>query len=367
MYFERFDPLKNETLEIMDKDGHVAEELRPELPDEEIRRLYERLTAMRAADQIALKLQREGRMGTYAPIWGQEACQAAAAALEERDWLIPSYRETGALWLRGVPLHRIYRYWTGDERGSAWPAELRVLPMSIPVGSQGLHAVGIAWAMQLQGEASAALVYFGDGATSEGEMLEAFNFAGVFQTPTVFFCQNNQYAISLPRRAQTAAKTIAQKALAFGFQGIRIYGNDLLAVYGSVKEALDRARAGEGPWLVEALTYRFGPHTTADDPTRYRHEEEVERMKPFDPLLRLQRYLASKELWSEQEEESILAATRAEVDGEVEKTYGGPPPSPEDMFDYTYADLPAELERQKREYLEFLGRAGGKGGRAGHG
>lgn len=367
MYFERFDPLKGETLEIMDKDGRVIEHLRPALSDPEIRRLYERLTAIRAADQMALTLQREGRMGTYAPVWGQEACQAAVAAMGERDWLVPSYRETGALWLRGVPLHQVYQYWTGDERGSAWPPELRVLPIAIPVGSQGLHAVGIAWAMKLRGEDSAVLVYFGDGASSEGEMLEAFNFAGVFQTPTVFFCQNNQYAISVPRRAQTAAKTIAQKAVAFGFQGLRVYGNDLMAVYGAVKEALDRARAGEGPRLIEALTYRFGPHTTADDPTRYRREEEVERMKPFDPLLRLRRYLESKGLWSEAEEESIVAAARAEVDREVEATYGQSPPPLEDIFDYTYADLPPELERQKREYLEFAARSGVQVGRAGHG
>lgn len=304
-------------------------------------------------------------MGTYAPLWGQEACQAAAAALGERDWLVPSYRETGAMWLRGVPLHRVYQYWTGDERGSVWPAELRVLPVSIPVGSQGLHAVGIAWAMRLQGEDAAVLVYLGDGATSEGEMLEAFNFAGVFRTPTVFFCQNNQYAISVPRRRQTAARTIAQKAVAFGFPGLQIYGNDLLAVYGSVKEALDRARAGEGPFLIEALTYRFGPHTTADDPTRYRPEEEVERMKPFDPLLRLRRYLEGVGLWSEDEEQEILSRVRAEVDEAVEKTYAEPPPDPAEIFDHTYAVLPPDLERQKRAYLDFARREGP--GRTPHG
>jgi len=228
-------------------------------------------------------------MGTYAPLWGQEACQIAVAALGPEDWLVPAYRELGAMWLRGVPLPTIYRYWIGDERGSVWDEELRVLPVAIPVGSQALHAVGLAWAMKLRWEPAVVLVYFGDGATSEGEVLEAFNFAGVFQTPTVFFCSNNQFAISVPRKGQTAARTIAQKAVGFGFPGIQIYGNDLLAVYGAVREAAERARAGQGPTLIEALTYRLGPHTTADDPTRYRDDAEVQQMKPFDPLLRVRK------------------------------------------------------------------------------
>lgn len=359
MYLDHFDPLKGERLEILDSDGRVDEALRPLVPDEEIRRLYGRMHAIRAADQMALKLQREGRMGTYAPMEGQEACQAAAAALGKADWLVPSYRETGALWLRGVPLPTLYRYWIGDERGSVWPEGLRVLPVSIPVGSQALHAVGLGWAMKLRKEASAVLVFFGDGATSEGEVLEAMNFAGVFGTPTVFFCQNNQYAISVPRRRQTAARTIAQKAVAFGFPGIQIYGNDLLAVLGAVGEALDRARSGQGPALIEALTYRLGPHTTADDPTRYREEAEVERMRVFDPLRRVRTYLEARGLWSEGDEESLEAEVRAEVDRAVEETYSGEEPDPAGIFDYTYAELPPYLIRQRGEFLDSLrGRAG---------
>ncbi len=361
MYLDRFDPLAGETLEILDADGNLREELRPDLPDGEIRRLYGRMCAMRAADRMALRLQREGRMGTYAPLWGQEACQVAAAALDPSDWLVPSYRELGAMWLRGVPLPTIYRYWIGDERGSVWEESLRVLPVAIPVGSQALHAVGLAWAMKLRGEAGAALVYFGDGATSEGEVLEAFNFAGVLGVPTVFFCQNNQYAISVPRSRQTAARTLAQKALAFGFPGIQIYGNDLAAVYGATKEALDRARGGGGPALIEAVTYRLGPHTTADDPTRYRDDAEVERMKRFDPLLRVRRYLTSRGLWSDADEEALERDVRAEVDRAVEETYAVPDPDPADIFDFTYAALPPELERQKREYLEFRAAEGGSG------
>lgn len=362
MYLDRFDPLKGERLEILRPDGTVDEALRPDLSDDRVRFLYGRMVAMRAADQMALRLQREGRMGTYAPLLGQEACQVGAAALADGDWLVPSYREHGALWLRGVPLPTLYRYWIGDERGSVWPEELRVLPVAIPVGSQALHAVGLGWAMKLRGEVSAVLVYFGDGASSQGEVLEAMNFAGVFRTPTVFFCANNQFAISVPRRRQTAAPTIAQKAVAFGFPGIQVYGNDLLAVYGAVKEALDRARAGEGPALIEALTYRLGPHTTADDPTRYRPDDEVEAMKAFDPLLRVRRYLEARGRWSEADEAALGAEVAAEVDRAVEETYARPDPEPAELFDHTFADLPPELARQKREYLEYLG-AGRRDGR----
>src|SRR5512135_2868066 len=241
MYFDRFDPEKAEKLEVMDKDGVVDESLRPDISDERIKELYIRMSVMRLADRTALNLQREGRMGTYAPVWGQEAAQVSAAFLDKSDWLVPSYRETGALFIHGVPLPMIYRYWMGDERGMRFPDEMRVLPIEVVVGSQPLHAVGVSWAMKLQGEKSIAAVYFGDGATSEGDFHEAMNFAGVFNTPTVFICQNNQFAISVPRKVQTASKTIAQKAYAYGFKGIQIYANDLMAVYAAMKEAMDDA------------------------------------------------------------------------------------------------------------------------------
>lgn len=358
MYFEKFDPMKGERLEIMDKDGNVREELRPDISDDEIKRLYVRMSVMRVADRTALNLQREGRMGTYAPVWGQEACQAASAFITDRDWLVPSYRETGALFMRGYPLSSIYQYWMGDERGMKIPAGMRVLPISIVVGSQPLHAVGLSWAMRLKGEDSVALTFFGDGATSEGDFHEAMNFAGVFHTPTVFFCQNNQFAISVPRKSQTAAKTIAQKASAYGFSGIQIYGNDLLSVYAAVKEAVDRARSGGGPSLIEALTYRFGPHTTADDPTKYRPDEDIEKNRPFDPLTRLRLYLEKKGLWSEEEEYSIAEAARVEVEQAVSDAESIPAPPPTDIFDYTYATPPPVLKRQREELAAFLSVAG---------
>jgi pyruvate dehydrogenase E1 component alpha subunit len=363
MYFDKFDPFKGEKLEIMDKDGVVDESLRPDISDELIKELYVRMSVMRLADRTALNLQREGRMGTYAPVWGQEAAQVSAAFLDDKDWLVPSYRETGALFVRGVPLHMIYRYWMGDERGMHFSEDMRVLPIEVVVGSQPLHAVGVSWAMKLKGENSVAAVYFGDGATSEGDFHEAMNFAGVFNTPTVFICQNNQYAISVPRKVQTASKTIAQKAYAYGFKGIQIYANDLMAVYAAMKEALDDARAGRGPRLIEMLTYRFGPHTTADDPTKYRAEEDIEKNKPFDPLIRLRLYLEAKGLWSEDEEYEIMDKAKQEVDKAVSEAESMPPAEPADIFKYTYAEQPPYQKRQQEGLLALLS-GGDKGGQA---
>lgn len=356
MYFGTFDPARGERLQILDAGGALRDDLRPALPDDEVKRLYGRLVAMREADAMALKLQREGRMGTYAPVLGQEACQAAGAVLGPDDWLVPSYRETGAMWLRGVPLTTIYRYWMGDEWGSSFPEGVNVLPVAIPVGSQPLHAVGLAWALKLQGRRAAVLTCFGDGASSEGEVHEAMNFAGVFGLPVVFFCQNNQFAISVPRSRQTAAPTIAQRAQGYGFPGLQVDGNDLFAVWGAVAEALEDGRQGRGPRLVEALTYRLGPHTTADDPTKYRSDDEVEARAAEDPLRRLQAYLGGRGLLSSAEEEALAEAARREVAEAVAAAEAAIRPRPEEMFDFTYEALPAHLARQRTECLEFLSR-----------
>ncbi|MHB8174353.1 MAG: pyruvate dehydrogenase (acetyl-transferring) E1 component subunit alpha [Nitrospirota bacterium] len=354
MLFDRFDPLKGERLEIMDKDGRVNEELRPDLSDERLKELYVRMSVMRLADKTALNLQREGRMGTYAPVYGQEVSQASSAFLRKEDWLVPSYRESGALFMRGVPLSGIYRYWMGDERGLLGIKDLRVLPVEVVVGSQPLHAVGVSWAMKLQGIKSIAAVYFGDGATSEGSFHEAMNFAGVFNTPTVFICQNNQFAISVPRRLQTKSKTIAQKANAYGFKGIQIYGNDIMAVYAAMKEAMEDAREGRGPRLIEMLTYRFGPHTTADDPTKYRDATQLEKNKPFDPLTRIRLYLSERSLWSEEEEYEIMDAAKAEVEKAVAEAESAPEPEPSDIFQNTWKREHPYLKKQEDELLASL-------------
>jgi len=363
MYFERFDPMRGESLQVLGPEGRLQEDLRPDLSDQRIRELYERMSVMRLADRTAMNLQREGRLGTYAPVYGQEAAQTSAAFLEPLDWLVPSYRETGALFIRGVPLANIYRYWMGDERGMLFPEATRVLPIQIVVGAQPLHAVGLAWAMKLQGEPSVAVAYFGDGASSQGDVHEAMNFAGVFKTPTVFVCQNNQFAISLPRSQQTAAATIAQRASSYGFPGLLVDGNDLLAVAGAMQEALADARSGRGPRLIEMLTYRFGPHTTSDDPSKYRTDVELEKHKPFDPLLRLRRYLKGKGLWTESEETGIMARSQAEVNEAVRQAEAVIPAPPSDIFAYTCRRMPPYLARQQDELLAFLKSRGG----AGHG
>ncbi|MDD5628728.1 MAG: pyruvate dehydrogenase (acetyl-transferring) E1 component subunit alpha [Elusimicrobia bacterium] len=349
MYFERFDPMQGQCLQILDQAGRLQEALRPDLPDGRARQLYERMSVMRLADRMAMSLQREGGMGTYAPFYGQEAAQASAAFLGPEDWMVPTYRETGALYLRGVPLANLYRYWMGDERGMLMPEGARTLPIAIVVGSQPLHAVGLSWAMKLKGEKAAAAAYFGDGASSQGDVHEAMNFAGVFQTPTVFICQNNQFAISLPRRQQTAAATIAQRAAGYGFPGLLIDGNDIFAVAAAMTEALADIRAGKGPRLIEMLTYRLGPHTTADDPTKYRNAEEIEKFKPADPLLRLRRYLEAKGLWDQAAEEDLLRRGQAEVEEAAGKAKAAPPPAPDELFAYTYRSLPPYLERQREE------------------
>ena len=352
---EKFDPLKGEMLQILNPDGRLEENLHPGLSDERIRELFQKVLFIRMLDRKALSLQRQGRMGTYAPVEGQEAGQVGSAfALGEEDWVFPSFRETGVLYLRGVPVRDILLYWMGDERGARFPEDVRVFPISVPVGTHTLHAVGAAWAARLRKEKTCTIVYFGDGATSEGDFHEAMNFAGVFQAPVIFFCQNNHYAISLPRKRQTAAKTIAQKAIAYGFEGVQIDGNDLPAAYAATREAREKALAGRGPTLIEAVTYRFGPHTTADDPTKYRKEEEIEEWKSRDPVIRLEKYLAGKGLWDKNREGEFRAEAEEKINRAVQEAEAVPPPAVEDIFRYTYSKMTRALEEQLNDYRAFL-------------
>ena len=352
---EKFDPLKGEMLQILNPDGRLEENLHPGLIDERIRELFQKVLFIRMLDRKALSLQRQGRMGTYAPVEGQEAGQVGSAfALGEEDWVFPSFRETGVLYLRGVPVRDILLYWMGDERGARFPEDVRVFPISVPVGTHTLHAVGAAWAARLRKEKTCTIVYFGDGATSEGDFHEAMNFAGVFQAPVIFFCQNNHYAISLPRKRQTAAKTIAQKAIAYGFEGVQIDGNDLPAAYAATREAREKALAGRGPTLIEAVTYRFGPHTTADDPTKYRKEEEIEEWKSRDPVIRLEKYLAGKNLWDRNREGEFRAEAEEKINRAVQEAEAVPPPAVEDIFRYTYSKMTRALEEQLNDYRAFL-------------
>ncbi|MFP3867636.1 MAG: pyruvate dehydrogenase (acetyl-transferring) E1 component subunit alpha [Desulfobacteraceae bacterium] len=349
MLFEDFDFLAGRRLAILSPEGEINMELRPpELDDEALLNLYDRLVALRQADQQALTLQRAGRMGTYAPTLGQEAANiGSAAVLEPQDWLVPSFRETGAMLLKGVPLQLIYLYWMGGEWGSHFPPEVRVLPICAPVSTQTLHGVGLSWASQLKGENSVTLIYLGDGATSKGDFHEAMNFAGTFQTPAIFFIQNNQYAISVPRTRQTAAPTLAQKAVAYGFPGIQIDGNDLLAVYLATSVAVTRARSGQGPSLIEAVTYRLGPHTTADDPSRYRSAEELEEQQRFDPLQRVRIYLESRGLVTAEAEAARQVQHQQWAQEQAREAEAAISYNPDEIFDYHFAHLPPYLAEQK--------------------
>ena len=338
-------------LAVLDEKGNGDAARALSLSGEDLKRMYELLVLGRTFDQRALNLQREGRLGTYPAILGQEASQMGSAlAAEKADWLFPSFRESGVYVAQGYPLHLLFQYWAGDERGMVTPGDLNIFPLSIPVGTQIPHAVGAAMAMKYRKDRAAALVYFGDGATSRGDFHEGMNMAGVFKLPVIFLCQNNQWAISLPRERQTASKTIAQKAVAYGFEGIQVDGNDFLAVYKATKDALTKAKEGGGPTLIECFTYRIADHTTSDDASRYRSKEEIEKWKARDPLLRMRQYLEKRGLWTEAYQKEIEARAKARVDEAQKKAESASPPDPKDMFTYTYASL---TQRQARQLKDF--------------
>ena len=348
---EEYNPLKGKMFQILKPDGTLHPGMKPLLNDQETFSLFQKMVFIRQADQRALMLQRQGRFGTYAPCQGQEACQVGSASmLQKGDWIFPAFRELAATLTMGIPLKTFYLYWMGNEMGSRAPEGINVMPVAIPVGTQPLHAVGVAWAAKLKGETVVTMTYFGDGATSKGDFHEAMNFAGVFKTPTIFFCQNNQFSISVPRKMQTASATLAQKAIAYGFDGIQVDGNDLFAVIAATKEAVEKARSGGGPTLIEGVTFRFGPHTTADDPTKYRTEAEIEPWKPLDPFVRLRLYLKGKGLWSEEIEQKTAEEAQKQIDEAVKEAEAVPPPELEDIFKYVFAEMTPQLKEQ----LEYL-------------
>ncbi len=342
-------------LRILNEDGSEDRELLPELPDKEIRSLYEWMVRSRIFDGRALALQREGRLGTYASILGQEAAQVGSAyALGPSDWVFPAFREMGVAMARGVPLKRLFQYWAGDERGNLIPAELHYFMTSIPVGTHIPHAVGAAWAAKLKRDPIAVVAYFGDGATSKGDFHEALNIAGVHRLPVVFIAQNNQWAISVPVRLQTAAETLAQKAIAYGFEGVQVDGNDVFAAYVATRAALEKARAGGGPTLIECLTYRMSDHTTADDASRYRKPEEVETWRGKDPLDRLQRFMQRRGLWDAAYAAQVNQEAEAVVTAGVREFEAEPAPDPTDLIRYTFAEMPPGLVRQQAELQRRL-------------
>ncbi len=342
-------------LQILDPEGNVDKSLEPDIDNETLEKFYRTMLLTRLFDEKALKLQRQGRMLTYGSCLGHEGCQIGSAyALEPEDWFFPYFREHGVQIARGIPMKFIYIYWMGSE-----DANMNLPPknftVAIPVATQIPHAVGAAWAAKIKKQNIAAAVYLGDGATSEGDFHEGMNFAGVFKAPVVFICENNQYAISLPREKQTASKTLAQKALAYGFEGIQVDGNDALAVYSATKDALKKAKSGGGPAFIECFTYRLGAHTTSDDPTRYRRNAEVEEWRKKDPIKRFQVYLEKKGIWSQGYEEKLIKECTEEVEKAVEEAEAYKP-GVENMFKYVYAEITPDLKGQMDELQSFIAR-----------
>jgi pyruvate dehydrogenase E1 component alpha subunit len=344
-----------EHLSILDADGHVDAQLEPDIPAGDLERLYRTFLLARRFDERMLRLQRQGRIGTFGPIRGHEAAVLGSVyALRPTDWMVPYYREWPAYMWRGWPLENLILYYAGFAEGMRVPDGLRDLPLCIPIASQIPHAVGVAYAARYKGEDSVTLVYLGDGATSHGDCQEAMNFAGVFQAPVVFVVLNNQWAISVPRSRQTRARTLAQKALAYGFPGIQVDGNDLLACYVATREAVERARQGRGPTLVEAVTYRLSMHTTADDPTKYRSEDEVKVWEAREPLPRFRRYVEQKGVIDEASHAALEAEVDAQIRESIERAEARMTPGLLEVFEHVYAERPPGLEAQRQELARVL-------------
>src|SRR6266704_3137298 len=312
--------------------------------------LYRGMVLTRTFDLKAVALQRTGRLGTYAVSLGQEAVSiGVASAMREADVLLPSYRDNAALLWRGVKMEEILLYWGGDERGNCSSGPPHDFPFCVPVGSQAPHAAGVAYAFRLRKEPRVAVCLFGDGATSKGDVWEAMNFAGVWKLPVVFVANNNQWAISVPLKLQTASETLAQKAIAAGFGGEQVDGNDVIAMRAAADEAIGHARAGKGPRLIEAVTYRLGDHTTADDAARYRPPEEVQARWKEEPIARLRSYLVSRKAWGKSQEEQLAAECQKQIEAAIERYLASAPRAPETMFDHLYAELPRAYANQRAE------------------
>lgn len=349
-----------EHLSVLDEDGNIDRDLEPDLGDEFLLEMHRVMLLSRRFDDRRLRWQRSGRIGTFAPVKGQEAAQiGTVAALDDDDWFVPSFRETAAATWRGGSLVSFVLYDAGFNEGGRVEEGSHNLPIAVPVASQIPHAVGVAYSIKQRDADEIVMVFFGDGATSQGDFHEALNFAGVFQLPVVFVCQNNQWAISLPREEQTASKSLAQKAAAYGFPGLQVDGNDILASYQAGREAVDRARSGDGPMLLEMCTYRLSVHTTADDPSKYRSEEEEEEWKQRDPLPRFQKYLIDRELLTAED----LDGLESEIDHQIDDVWNEAKQEmevlakdPEHMFEHVYAEIPRHLEAQRKS-MSGQGRA----------
>jgi len=344
----------NTPLQILAPDGTVVRpDLMPKLSDDELRDLMRKMVFTRVWDQRAISLNRQGRLGFYAPVAGQEASMIGSeAALSKEDFILPSYRDIPQMVWHGFPMHKAFLYSRGHIEGGKIPEGVNVLMPQIIIAAQCTQATGVAMGYKLRGEKRVAINYFGDGATSQGDFYEGMNFAGVYKLPVIFFSQNNGYAISLPFEKQTASENIAVKATAAGIASERIDGMDIMAVYYAVQKAKERGVNGEGATLIEALTYRYGPHTMAgDDPTRYRTGEEQSEWELRDPLIRFRKFLESKGLWNEKDEEAVIEEAKAAVSDAIKKADETPKMKVSELIDVMFETLPPALEEQKAEFL----------------
>src|SRR5712692_4804766 len=343
--------------QVLDPEGNLIGEM-PDLSAERMLSLYRFMQLGRVFSNKIIALQRQGRATTFGSLAGQEATAVGLAApLQPQDWLSTSYREIASLFVKGVPIPTIAYSFRGFTPQN-WPAESQCLPIQIVIGTQMLHAVGLAMAAKIAGDPVVSVGVCGDGATSEGDFNEALNFAGVFQAPVVLVIQNNGWAISVPRRKQSAAQTFASRGPGFGVPSRLVDGNDILAVYDIMQEAVERARSGQGPTLVETLTYRIGAHTTADDPTRYRDPAEVEAWRAKDPIVRFQKFLTRRDLLNEDRVRQIVEEVEEEVNEAVQIAEAMPPMAPGSFFDYTSATPSPRLQEQRADLLRYVDREG---------
>jgi len=340
-------------LQILDENGKLDAKLEPKLSQDELLEMYRWMRLARGLDERMLKLQRQGRLGTFPPNTGQEAISVPVAlAMKKKDWFVGAFRELGGRLVRGEPLTSTLYYYNGWEEGNIQPdKELRILPTSVVIACQIEHAVGLSWASRYKGEDSATVCFIGDGGTSEGDFHEGLNFAAVWKAPVVFIVQNNQWAISIPRESQTSSETIAQKGIAYGIPCLQIDGNDPLAMHVAITEALARARKGEGPTLIEAVTYRLMMHTTADDPKKYRTEEEEKVAWGKEPLLRFNKYLKDKGFWDDAREEALLGEVKAKVEEAVKEFETPKDWAQDEPFKHVFGTEHPVIAEQHEEFL----------------
>ncbi len=342
-----------ETFQILNEDGEVVnKEAMPDLSDEELKELMRRMVFTRVLDQRSIALNRQGRLGFYAPTAGQEASQLGSQfALEKGDYILPGYRDVPQLIWHGLPLYQAFLFSRGHFHGNQMPEGVRALHPQIIIGAQYVQAAGVALGMKYRGNKNVAITYTGDGGTSQGDFYEGLNVAGAYQVPAIFIIQNNYFAISVPVEKQTAAKTLAQKAVAAGMEGYVVDGMDVLAMYAVTKHARDKAIEGGGPTLIEALTYRYGPHTMAgDDPTRYRTGDLDTEWEKKDPIVRFRTFLENKGLWTEEEENEVIEKAKDEIREAIKKADEYPKQKVTDFISHMFEELPYQLQEQYDEY-----------------